>query len=188
MVWRQIRNYFLPETFETVNSSYAGEIKVVKWHNKISVWAGGFEQSGPIVGKIFKGLQGKRYRNVLILGLGCGTILKYLTAEKITGVEIDPVMIAIGKKYFNLENVKIIIGDATKIKFDEKFDLIVVDLYKNGSIIDFVPNQKWLTDDGLIIFNQLTFNKQELPNLTGYKIIKETKTEYNKLIICRKLL
>ena len=58
-------------------------------------------------------------KKILVLGLGAGSIVKvinkYFPKSKITAVEIDPMMVEIGKKHFDLEkarNLEIIIGDA----------------------------------------------------------------------------
>lgn len=135
--------WFYPQTIETVSSPYNGQIKVTKFRGKYSVWVSGFEQSGPVyVEKIWRralrhsGLS--RIVNVLILGLGCGSLVKLISKKwpkaKITGVEIDPVMISLGKKYFNLEkfkNLKIIQDDAKKQKLSG-YDLIICDAYLGG--------------------------------------------------------
>ena len=120
----------------------------------------------------------------LIFGLGCGSVVKVLPSMKVTGVEIDPVMVDIGKRYFNLDRVKIVIGDATKLKFKERFDLIIVDLYIGGKMENLLVPTNFLAKDGVIIYNQLTFgNNQVDPRL---EIKKVRQTEYNKLIFCSK--
>jgi precorrin-6B methylase 2 len=181
-------DYLFPITLEVVKSRFNGNIKVVKFQNKISVWVGGYEQSGALVEKVFSCIGLQEYRDVLILGLGCGSIVKYLPNSKITGVEIDPEMIKIGKKYFNYQNTKIIIGDATKLNFKNKFDLIIVDLYKSGVADIFIPDPKLLKRNGTVIFNQLDFNKTDilshLDKNKFYEIKKIRKFEYNKLIFC----
>ncbi len=87
--------------------------------------AGGLLQSGGVVANIWrKGIKivassQLPVARVLILGLGCGTAAKLVSNKwpkaKIIGVEIDPVVIKLGKKYFNLDqipNLKIICGEA----------------------------------------------------------------------------
>lgn len=183
-------DYFFARTLEKFISEFNGEIKVVKFQNKISVWAGGFEQSGPLVEKIWKNLP--TAKNVLVLGLGCGSILKNLKSKSVTGVEIDPVMIAIGRKYFNLDKVNIICGNAFTLKFKELFDLIIVDMYKSGKIQELIVPTDYLTKNGIIIYNQLDFGKDKVDLVSyldknPYVAVKEIrKFEYNKLIFCSK--
>ncbi|MBI4999402.1 methyltransferase domain-containing protein [Candidatus Gottesmanbacteria bacterium] len=125
-----------------------------------------------------------RAPRVLILGLGGGSLVKLLNKQsfssnqyfpkaKITGVEIDPLMIELGKKYLEMEkikNLKIVIGDAEKFiekiatRDGEFFDLIFVDVYcgdqvpKNCETEFFLQNlKKILTQNGMIVFNRLYF-------------------------------
>ena len=77
--------------------------------------------------------------NVLIIGLAGGTIsnqhIEIYPNINITGIEIDPEIIAVGRKYFNLssENLNIMIGDgrASLQKLNKtKYNVIAVDAYK----------------------------------------------------------
>lgn len=131
--------WLYPQTIETVASKFNGQIKVTKFRGQYSIWTSGFEQSGPIyVEKVWKkGLEKINFlpKNILILGLGCGTVVKLISQKwpraRISGVEIDPVMIKLGKKYFGLDNfsqLKIILGDAKKQKLSG-YDLIICDAY-----------------------------------------------------------
>ncbi|MEK7566036.1 MAG: methyltransferase domain-containing protein, partial [Patescibacteria group bacterium] len=177
----------------TIKSKFNGEIKLKKFFGRYSVWVGGYEQSGPLVEKLWhKALKEVLLRNVLILGLGCGSILKPLLKKyphsQITGVEIDPVMIALGKKYFNLDkiaNLKIIIADATKTKLKDDFDLIIYDLYSGGELPKII---KFPFTSGQIILNYLRFGKsneekqrfqKKLENV--FRIDNQLEAEYNTL-------
>src|SRR3989338_7700264 len=100
------------------------------------IQAGGLTQSGGIVEIIWKKTLKKvkseegKVKSALILGLGGGTVAKLIRKNwpeaKITGVDIDPVMIELGKKYLHLDEsqVKIKIQDATKV-IPGKFNLLV---------------------------------------------------------------
>lgn len=145
------------------------KIKVKKFLWQTSVWVGGFQQSGPLVEKLwrdaFNSLTIKQYSNILVLGLGCGSAIKPLRKKfpdcHITGVEINPEMIEIGKKYFNLNkisNLKIKICDAKKFvsQTKQKFDLILVDVYFGGQQQTIKIPPKILSKKGLIIFNELS--------------------------------
>ncbi|MCL4390490.1 MAG: methyltransferase domain-containing protein [Patescibacteria group bacterium] len=149
-------------------SKFNGEIKLRQFFGRPSVWAGGFEQSGNAhVGPLWKKALAKVSfvpKNVLILGLGGGTAAKIISqkwpAAKITGVEIDPVMIFLGKKYFNLAkipNLEIIQSDATNFlrSTKQKFDLILTDAYIGNRRETIKIPKKLLTKNGLIITNHL---------------------------------
>jgi spermidine synthase len=104
------------------------------------------------------------------LGLGGGTaaklVRKYWPESKITGVDIDPVIVELGRKYLSLESASIysIVEDAYDFvqKGKKKYDLILVDLYLGDKYperfeeIKFVENvKKLLNKDGVAIFNRL---------------------------------
>jgi spermidine synthase len=142
---------------EIKQSLINGELAVVKtmaWGTYIK--GGGLTQSGGIARDIWKKplnqISKIKYQrsNILILGLGGGKVIevldKYWPESKITGVDIDPVIVELGKKHLGLDEkrVNIVIGDAydfvnknlklknknykSKVKND-KYDLILVDLY-----------------------------------------------------------
>ena len=114
--------------------------------------------------------------NCLILGLGAGTLAQLLSQKwpkvKIAGVEIDPKIIEIGKKYFNLDkisNLQIIIADAAKFLstyhlLPTTYHLAFVDLYLADKVppqcetVDFLKSLKnLLTPKGLVVFNRLYY-------------------------------
>lgn len=86
--------------------------------------------------------------DVLIIGLGAGTISRqyqHFFGEthklKIDGVEIDPEVIKVGKKYFELEQPSLTIYQMDGREFlnrtDKKYDIIIVDAYAKQSYIPF---------------------------------------------------
>lgn len=113
--------------------------------------------------------------NFLIVGLGAGTssrILNYFFPNlKITGVEIDPKIIDLGRDFFNLssQNVdfKIEDGRAFLAENKEKFDFIMVDVYANEYVIPFHLATKEffelakqnLSADGIIFMNVAQFGQ-----------------------------
>jgi len=119
-----------------------------------------------------------KIQRVLILGLGGGSaaklVQKYWPKAKITGVDIDPVMVEMGRKYLGLENVETVIEDAQDFLSanshqspDIKYDLILIDLY----VGDEVP-AKFETDNYIhlvrsclergrvAVFNRLYFGEK----------------------------
>jgi spermidine synthase len=115
--------------------------------------------------------------NILILGLAGGTVVKLVKKlwpeAKITGVDIDPIMVKLGKKYLGLDkkDVKIVIDDAYDfIKRSQvqnpksKYDLILVDLYVGDQYpnkfedLNFIKLVKSsLAKNGIAIFNRLYY-------------------------------
>src|SRR3989344_1007167 len=114
---------------EERKSKYNGQLRVVRTLGMGTyIQANGLTQSGGIVESIWrKTLKAISHKplvisNCVILGLGGGTaaklIRKYWPGAKITGVEIDPIMVELGKKYLDLsDEIEIEIGDARKFKF-----------------------------------------------------------------------
>ena len=134
---------------EERESRFNGKIKVVKTLGMGTyIKAEGLTQSGGIVETIWKQTLRKvfnsknKIQNVLILGLGGGTLAKLINKKwpdaKIVGVDIDSVMVELGKKYLGLGKVGVDIKICDALKFferkpsnsDNKYDLIIVDLYQ----------------------------------------------------------
>ncbi len=212
-----IPDWLYPQTVEIVHSKFNGDIKVVCSRGRYSVWVGGFEQSGVMVEALWKkGLkEAEKYfvsppKKVLILGFGCGSAAKLISQKwpkaKITGIEIDPVMIKLGKKYFDLganSGLQIFEAAASKcIKLlaqqHKKFDLILVDIYSGGQLGEKIVSnsslgnlKKICTRNRRLIFNQSSF-KESKGTLEAFQrkisanfAIKQIiKTEYNLLMVC----
>ncbi len=150
-------------------SKYNGTIKVKSFIWQKSVWAGGVEQSGPLVKAVWQkalnviASKAKQSpKDALILGLGCGSAASILAKKfpgiKITGVEIDPVMIKVGKEYFSLEEIphlKIVIADARKFRPGCKYNLILVDTYIGEKAVEIKNLKKMVLAGGKIIINHL---------------------------------
>lgn len=202
-------SFFFPQKLEEVYSPINGKIVVEKFRGKISVKVGGLSQSGGLVENLWQeGLKNLNIfpKKILILGLGAGTLANLLSKKfpdaKTIGVEIDPVMINLGKKYFNLNKIKnlsIKIIDAEKYSDKNKYDLIFVDLYladifpKNFENNIFLKKiSKKLTKTGMVIFNRLYYANHifkakifldKLSKIFKYCISKNIK--YNTLVFAK---
>jgi spermidine synthase len=111
-------------------------------------------------------------KNILILGMGAGSVVETLRNDfnsdaQIDLVDFDPVIIEIAKQHFNLhlkENVKLIEADAYQYlkECKQQYELIIVDLFIDNHIpekfigIDFIQLlTKQLTKKGSIVFNTM---------------------------------
>lgn len=163
---------------EERESKYNGHLRVLRtWGMGTYIQSNGLTQSGGIVESIWKRtlkqikdkqslpLSGEEIKSVLILGLGGGTLAKLLRKKypdaKITGVEIDPIMIELGKKYLDLDkyNIDIKIEDTNKFKFGE-YDLVIVDMYSGDNFPKEFENEEFLkklTKFQTVIINRLYF-------------------------------
>jgi len=214
---------------ERVYSPINGEILVTEnLFGKREMKVGEVSQSGGLVKKLWNSifnlkscLAADRFSifnqfsksnfKCLILGLGGGTLAslivnRYPQTAKITGIEIDPKIIELGKKYLDLDEIKnldIVIADAIKeISFPKfiirntKYNLILVDLYlgqefpKEAESNEFLNSLKSILEkDGLIIFNRLNFGKhkketaqfkEKIAQFFPYLISREV--DYNLLV------
>ena len=191
---------------EERKSKYNGDIKVVKslgFGTYIQV--NNLTQSGGVVETIWretlKNLKIKELKNCLILGLGGGTVAKlikkYWPESKVTGVEIDPVMVELGRKYLGLDDTEVIIQDAYEFieKNKEKYDLVIVDLYVGDQFPKKFEQEeflKLLTKNKLVIFNRLYFREKRKEAVKfGNKLEKIFKKvdwfypQANLMFICR---
>ncbi|OGD63711.1 hypothetical protein A2160_03435 [Candidatus Beckwithbacteria bacterium RBG_13_42_9] len=172
-----------PRIIEEVFSPFNGPIQVVESFGQKKIMAGGLIQSGGVLGNIWdKGLREViscqlPVNSILILGLGGGTVAQLVAAHwpaaNIIGIEIDPVMIQLGKKYFDLDKLlKLRIIEADAIKYvascHEKFDLILIDLYRGEKVEpksespEFLKSLKSiLATPGEVIVNRLFYEKHK---------------------------
>jgi len=174
---------FGTKILEERESKYNGHLKVVRSLGfGTYIQAEGLTQSGGIVETIWKSTLKKvknekgRVNSVLILGLGGGTAAKLIRKNwpdaKIIGVDIDPIMVELGKKYLGLDkvNIEIKIGDALdfltvhRSLFTNHFDLVVVDLYQGDKYPEKFETENYiqllrtvLSSKGVIVFNRLYF-------------------------------
>jgi spermidine synthase len=174
-------------TFET-DSKYNGHIEVIEVGtvrklkvNKVEQSVNHTSESGKRLfwGKVFDVIKEEEpnLKDVLILGLGGGTVAHLLADHykdvAITSVDIDPVMIEIGKKYFDVDKIPnhtIIEADALRLvvvpeEFGlavESFQVVYVDLFIGekypdlGSSGNFVAAVKRMVrPGGLLVFNRI---------------------------------
>lgn len=157
------------------------------------IQADGITQSGGIVESFWRKtlkriLNSKlQIKNCLILGLGGGSAAKWVRKlwpeAKITGVDIDPVMVELGSRYLNLDTskTKIIIANAANYTlYAKRYDLILVDLYVADKFPEKFKTDEFLrlvkqlmTKDSIAIFNRLYYgDKRPLAVKFGQKLQK----------------
>jgi len=107
-------------------------------------------------------------KRVAIVGLAAGTTARQMTAVygdiPIDGFEIDPKIVEVGQKYFdmNMPNLNIIIGDG-RLNLEQspyKYDIIAVDAYRPPYIPPQMTTQEFfqiaashLTEQGVLTLN-----------------------------------
>jgi spermidine synthase len=203
---------------EEVVSPINGKLTVVRdlaWGTYIQ--GGGLTQSGGVVYKVWektlkeiKKLRNEEIRKCLILGLGGGSaaklVRKYWPEAVIVGVEIDPIFVALGKKYLRLDEigVDIKIRDAyeyitqiSKLK-SQNLDLILVDMYiedevpKKFESKEFIKIVKSLLEkNGLVVFNRLYYDEKRKQAedfhkklSQAFKKVRPVYPEANVMYVC----
>lgn len=106
--------------------------------------------------------------SVAVIGLAAGTIPKQFTQAygriPIDGIELDPVIVQVGKEYFDLNepNINIVVGDGRYMlnRLDRKYDVVTLDAYKVPYIPWHLTTQEFfsevkehLTEDGVFALN-----------------------------------
>jgi len=201
------------KVLEEVKSPINGKIKVVKnlaFGTHIQVE--NLTQSGGLVEDIWKQtlrqIPNTKYeiRNCLILGLGGGSaaklVRKFWPEAKITGVDIDPVMVKMGRKYMGLDKAEVDIQIQDALRFCElctmNYELIIVDLYKGHEVPEKFQSENYiqlvrtvLASGGVAVFNRLYYGKKRPEAMKfGKKLEKVfSKVEYfypeaNVMFIC----
>ncbi len=201
LFFQNFLQYLFPQLIETQNSKFSGNISVYKFRNKYILKAGQVHQSGGWADALFKRVIFKfqisnfKLKQILILGLAGGTLVELFTKinpnVKITGVDIDPVMVNLGNKYFHVlkrENLKVIIDDAYLFvkKTENKFDLVFVDTFQGDSMPkkftekELLKNVIRMTDDkGYIIINRLYLPKFKKETDEYYQNLDSWQKEMN---------
>ncbi len=207
------------KVLEERKSKHNGELRVVKTFGMGTyIQSNGLTQSGGVVETIWRQTlrqiksDGEEIKEVLILGLGGGTVAKLIRRRwpeaKITGVEIDPIMIELGKKYLELDhtNIKIEIADAVDFLTHHSspatgiYDLIIVDLYNGDKFPKHFETENYihllrsdLTRPGIAVFNRLYYGEKrpqavKFGNKLG-KFFSEVRWFYpeaNLMLLCKK--
>ncbi len=85
--------------------------------------------------------RGGRPASVLVLGVGGGAVLRRMVdtfdVGRVVGVELDPVHLSIGRRFFGLErdDIELVVADARGWVADYRgkpFDLVIDDLFGHG--------------------------------------------------------
>jgi spermidine synthase len=180
------------KVLDEVRSPLNGNIQVVKDVNGTRLVVDGISQSGWSMKAIWDRaikrikIQYPSPKSVLILGLGGGSaaqsVQRHWKQSKIIGIDVDPFIVDLGKKYLGLskvDNIKVTIADANQwvkekakeiralgegksLKSRKSFDVILVDLFVGESIPQVFKEEKFLKNliqlvnpYGLIAINHL---------------------------------
>ncbi len=188
-----LKAYFNPQVVKTFNSKFNTKVQLVNFSGQLRLDMGDLTQSGQVIEKIwskaFKKLLPNNFKpqKILILGFGAGSVSKVISKKwpqaKMTGIEIDPVVIKIAKEYFAVDkipNLKIINQDVVAfIKANnDKYNLILIDCYQGYKIpliLEDVNFLKKLTKIGAtILINRLFWEEHKQKSLEFLKKLNKS--------------
>jgi spermidine synthase len=179
---------------EERKSKYNGNLRVVRSFGLGTyIQSDGLTQSGGIVETFWKQTLKKikkekeKVESVLILGLGGGTVVKIVRKNwpeaKITGIDIDPIIVELGKKYLGLNdsNIDIKIADAENflvslVSIQDRYDLVIVDLYNGDKFPKKFETKYYIHlvrsllasprspkgESGTVVFNRLYYKDKKI--------------------------
>ncbi len=196
-IGRNLISYLSGTVVEKRTSAVSGELEVWYQSGKYVLHSPdanySFDTLHSVFQKTFKklGVKKRNPKSVLILGFGAGSVAAILCDElkltpQITGVELDPEVIALARKYFNLDryhHLEMHFEDAVEyVKACTKtFDLVVSDVFIDKTIPENVMTVEYLssllritTKGGLGMMNVILESKEQRTRLE--KIRTETGT------------
>lgn len=207
-------NKVLEEFTSPINGPIRIE-RILGWGTVIR--AANLTQSGGILYDIWKKSLKKVHgektevEKALVLGLGGGSLVKVIHKfwheANVIGVDIDPLMVEMGKKHLGLkdEEVEIVISDATKfckkqVESKVTYDLVCIDTYQgdvfptqfeNESFLSLI--HKLLNSDGVAVFNRLYYDdkrplavKFSKKLSTIFNSVESVYPEANVMFVCKK--
>ncbi len=187
---KSLLSYILPIT-QKIQSEYNGVVELTWINGKKLLDSRNSNYSYGSLQRILKfgltQINTQKITNVLLLGLGGGSVIKTLRndfnfSHKITAVEIDKVVIDLAQQEFNIKpnkNLEISHMDAAQYvqQSQGKFDLIIVDLFIDNNVPDiFYSNLFWkniirlIPENGYVIFNASVSKPENdsLANVIGF--------------------
>lgn len=217
---KKIISYLTPVPLEVIPSNVSEQLELTLYNGKLLLDTKRTNYSYGNLQKVLrKGLLKigsesiNQMQHILVLGVAGGSVIKTLTDEfkydnKITGIEIDPVVIKIANKYFKINeisNFEIILADANQYVKETNllFDLIIIDIFEDCFMPDFLYSDEFIENTkrilkpkGYILFNSIVLNKKsEEKNFTYKQYFLESKYQFqsfpnlndkNELILIKK--
>jgi 2-polyprenyl-3-methyl-5-hydroxy-6-metoxy-1,4-benzoquinol methylase len=180
---RKWLSYLHEQVIEHIHSPVSGPLEVWLAYGRYELNTQEVNYSFGELHKVFRDAFAKlkvaelRPSSVLLLGLGAGSVVRLLrelgVAAPITAVELDPVVVKLGKKYFSLGEVKdleVLEGvDATEWLPTQRrqFDLVVVDLFVGEKVPATAASPAFLqalkdavSPDGMMMWNRLAHEER----------------------------
>lgn len=127
-------------------------------------------------------IYGQTFKNVLILGLGLGSVVTLLQKsceiKHVVALESNLEIIEILETYYEIKNMDIICQDIENFTTILTFDLIILDVFEDNIIPNFISNslflnklKNYLTPNGILIWNTLNHKiEYEISSIFSKKV------------------
>lgn len=171
-------SYLHEQVVESCESKVSGRLEVWLAYGRYELNAPKVNYSYGELHKVFRTAfyqlkpEKRAIDNVLLLGLGAGSVVKLLRElgihVPVTAVELDPEVVRLGKKYFHLSEDKNLIIEEGEDAIQwvktrpKKFDLVVVDLFVDEVVPAAAEDPAFLQalrqmvkPDGMLVWNRL---------------------------------
>lgn len=189
--WNRLLSYIMEVEIERIQSNLGYDLSLCISNGRLQLNANqviySWEEKYDNFYKAFEDVHWKNEKigQVLVLGLGLASIPQMLEQHfgqrfSYTGVELDPEVIYLVKKYM-LETLKspfiTIEGDAEVFVYsgESKFDMICIDVFQETVIPKGFLTERFLKtiserleNEGLLFFNHLTGKEEERKNTIKY--------------------
>lgn len=178
MTIQSFLSYLYPQTVVQVSSPYNRLIRINLESGEYKLLVNGSSQSGRYIRALWQFALGRlllgdvsRVKRIAVFGIGGGTVMHLLHAlypkAAMTGIDIDPVIVKLGRRYFGLDALPLTIRIADASRFvnmnkQDRYDLVILDLFVGPDIPAFVEEETFLgqvkqmlTPKGAILINYL---------------------------------
>jgi len=193
---KYLASYFYLVTIKKIPSDYNPGLSIQMEAGKLLLNTKNANYSYGNLHKVFEDvfelmeIENSAPKNILILGLGAGSVIDILHSQygfnpTITAIEIDPEIIKLLSNwaFLDLTKTEIICGDAFKVinNLKSKYDLIIVDLFidlevhpeiHDNNFIQTINNL--LTDDGTALINYVVNTKVQKAQFANFQIVLMT--------------
>jgi spermidine synthase len=167
--WLRLLSWIWPITVERRQGDLGASIRVVAWRGKYMMDTAKVNYSFGSLHEVMKGsigamvAKGVKTDRVLMLGYGGGSAAEiihqdYNRESEIVGVESDGVVLALAKRYFYVEGVRLLQEDA--IAYVKKaaaqawqYDMVICDLFVDGDVAKGVESSAFLQGLSTLVEN-----------------------------------
>ena len=184
--FRYLLSFLRPQVVERLQNDLNPMLEVAYENGRLQLHGATVNYSFGNLQKVFRSafehyrvLQ-RRPARVLILGFGAGSVAQLLLERpydfELTGVEHDPAVLALGQRYFRLDELlrqlkpELVVEDAVEFVKQESrvWDLVIVDLFVDDTVPTTAQQPSFLealrgilADKGLLMFNFIADTREK---------------------------